>query len=143
MCRVSVVTLCICLGACGSRGPQVSTTGSTHHKIPGDPTPLTAAFAEGDGRHGYIVLAYGRDRGMQAGLDHVVVDGQRMDVPPTGKVYVLDPQLKLHESRVRPADLIGPLWAGGEDEFFKTYPWQGDLYPLLKMHRWSSDTAGK
>lgn len=111
-------------------------TGSTQHKIPGDPTMLQAAFAEADGEHRYVVPAYGREKEVQAKQDHIVVDGKRVDVATTGKVYVLDPQLKLHESGVKPADLQKPLWAGGADEYFKSDPWERDLYPLLKKHRW-------
>jgi hypothetical protein len=59
------------------------------------------------------------------------------------EVYVLDPQLKLHEAKVRPEELKTPLWAGGADEFFKSDPWQRDLYPLLKKHRWAADPGDK
>jgi hypothetical protein len=117
----------------------VSTAGSTQHRIPGDPTVLQAAFAEADGKPLYVVLAYGRAEPLVAKMDHIIASGPRVDVPTAGKVYVLDPQLKLHEARVAATDVRGPLWAGHSDEFFKSDAWQKDLYPLLKMHRWGGE----
>ena len=131
----ALLTLAFCTLSCGRSPPQVHSQGSTSHKIPEDSTPLVAAFAEVGGQHRYIVFAYGRQRPLVAEPDHILVDGQRVDVPTSGNVYVVDDKLRLHKSNLEPGELRAPLWEGTSQDFFKGQRWQ-ELYSLLKEHRW-------
>jgi hypothetical protein len=138
MLRNLILVLCLCCCAC-SRQAHVVTTGSTDHAIPGDATPLSAAFVDEDGKHLYLVLVYGTRLDMRASPDHLLVRGQRVAVPAEGKVYVLDPKLNLHKTQVRPETLKAPLWEGGANAFFGTDAWTKDLHPLLKQHQWPKE----
>lgn len=141
MCQIRcalIVALIACVAVGCRREDRVGVlvTGSTQHTVPGDPTLIQAAFAEEDDRTRYVVLAYGRKQDIPAERSYIVVDGRQIAMTSTGKVYVLDPQLNLHETSVTPAELEKPFWEGGGDGFFETAAWQEELYPLLQAHPW-------
>lgn len=121
---------------CGfSSTASVTSTGCTSHQIPGDPTSLYAAFHASDSRYDFVVLTYGKQ--MEDDFGGVTVDGNKIDVPKDGGVYVLDSNLKLHKTSVAANDLQKLLWTGSPDDLLESQVWQNELYPLLKQHPWN------